>query len=107
LRAPVRSAGVAVGHRQQARFRVVVADECHYLKNAGAQRTKELLPLLAEATRAILLSGTPALSRPRELWTQLNVLNGRAWSDMSSFIRRYCTGGRGRKTSGPGKKWQG
>eukprot|EP00624_Nannochloropsis_granulata_P006155 evm.model.NODE_44685_length_7799_cov_24.510193.1 len=108
LRKPIRSAGTAAGHRQQARFRVVVADECHYLKNAAAQRTKELLPLLAEATRAILLSGTPALSRPRELWTQLNVLNGKAWRDQSSFIDRYCTGGKvGGRTTGAKKKWQG
>ena len=32
--------------------------------------TKVLLPLLRRAAVALLLSGTPALSRPYELWTQ-------------------------------------
>ena len=38
-----------------------------------AQRTKACLPLLRDARRAILLSGTPALSKPIELMTQLQV----------------------------------
>lgn len=93
------------------RFRVVVADECHYLKNAGAQRTKELLPLLAAARRAVLLSGTPALSRPRELWTQVHCLDQEAWKNRDTFLERYCTGsgsgGATRRRKGWGGRGQG
>ena len=43
---------------------VIICDESHYLKNAKTTRTKTLMPLLKASKRCILLSGTPALSRP-------------------------------------------
>ena len=119
-------------------FQVIIADECHMLKNQNTKRSKAILPMLKvrssdqeylfnmmfrvrfrstwtnryfhcyrwflvspsllativyaasiefglrihiwtclsnkTARRAILLSGTPALSRPKELWSQLNVM---------------------------------
>lgn len=39
-----------------------------------SERCKETVPLLKQAKRAILLTGTPALSRPIELFTQLDAL---------------------------------
>jgi hypothetical protein len=53
---------------------VVVADESHLLKSYTAQRTKAIVPLLKAAQRALCLSGTPALSRPAELYTQISAL---------------------------------
>ena len=55
-------------------FNVIIADECHYLKNFAAKRTKCILPLLQKAKRAIMLSGTPILSRPSELFTILSAI---------------------------------
>ena len=72
-------------------FNVVIVDESHYMKSIAAQRTRCLVPLLHRAKRAILLSGTPALSRPIELFTQLHALSPSAWPDMKEFGRRYCT----------------
>lgn len=46
-------------------FKVIVADECHMLRNQKTKRAKATLPMLRAAQRAILLSGTPALSRPK------------------------------------------
>ena len=69
-------------------FKVVIADECHYLKNAKAARTKGLVVLLRRSLRAILLSGTPALSRPMELFTQLNALDPESWPCIKAFGRR-------------------
>lgn len=71
-------------------FKVVVADESHMLKSAGAQRTKGLLPLLKRAKRALLLSGTPALSRPIELFPQLRALDASIWPTLKGFGLRYC-----------------
>ena len=51
-----------------------LADECHSLKNHKAVRSKVCLPLLKASKRAILLSGTPALSRPSELYTQVDAV---------------------------------
>uniref|UniRef100_A0A3B4A9K2 Uncharacterized protein n=1 Tax=Periophthalmus magnuspinnatus TaxID=409849 RepID=A0A3B4A9K2_9GOBI len=50
------------------KFAVVVVDESHYLKSRNAARTKILVPLIQKAKRAILLTGTPALGRPEEVW---------------------------------------
>ncbi|KAL4565884.1 hypothetical protein LXL04_029990 [Taraxacum kok-saghyz] len=50
---------------------VVIADESHFLKNAQAKRTTASLPILQKARYTMLLSGTPALSRPIELFKQV------------------------------------
>eukprot|EP00752_Nemacystus_decipiens_P010813 g9618.t2 len=81
-------------------FGVVVCDECHYLKNQRAARTKAIVPLATKARRAILLSGTPALSRPSELFTQLNLLSASTWASFRDFGKRYCSGKKGRGTKG-------
>ena len=69
---------------------LVICDESHYLKNSRARRTKSILPYIKCARRAFLLSGTPALSRPYELFTQLNALNSDVWPDDKAFFDRYC-----------------
>eukprot|EP01039_Chlorochromonas_danica_P004917 gene4917-5397_t len=71
-------------------FNVVIIDESHYIKSRRAQRTRLLLPLLHRAKHAVLLSGTPALSRPRELFTQLHALSPKQWTDFKTFGKRYC-----------------
>jgi SWI/SNF-related matrix-associated actin-dependent regulator of chromatin subfamily A-like protein 1 len=71
-------------------FNVIIVDESHYMKNLSARRTKCLVPLLHSAKRALLLSGTPALSRPIELFTQLNALDSEQWSNYKEYGRRYC-----------------
>ena len=48
-----------------AGFKVVIADEAHYLKSKDAQRSKLLLPVLAAARRCVVLTGTPALNEPQ------------------------------------------
>jgi SNF2 family DNA or RNA helicase len=53
-------------------FNCIIADESHNLKSKTSQRTKMILPILSRARRLVLLSGTPALARPVELWTQLS-----------------------------------
>jgi SWI/SNF-related matrix-associated actin-dependent regulator 1 of chromatin subfamily A len=55
-----------------------------------AQRTLHALPLLQKAQRAILLSGTPALSRPGEIMTQLQALLPKAKIKKRDFEERYC-----------------
>lgn len=44
---------------------MVVLDESHYIKDHSAQRTKATVPLLKAARRVILLTGTPALNKPK------------------------------------------
>jgi hypothetical protein len=54
-----------------------------------AQRTKFAKPLVEKAARAILLSGTPALSNPSELLSQLQALLPKARLTKTAFEERY------------------
>lgn len=51
-------------------------------------RAQAIVPLATKARRAILLSGTPALSRPSELFTQLNLLSASTWASFRDFGKR-------------------
>lgn len=74
-------------------FKVVIADESHFLKNAQAKRTSASLPILQKALYTMLLSGTPALSRPIELFKQLEALYPRVYKSVHEYGNRYCQGG--------------
>ncbi len=83
-------------------FRATIVDESHVLKNKATKRTKAVLPLLEAAERCLLLSGTPALAKPSELWPQLSVLGGRRedgsrypsgiMCDYEDFMSKYVRG---------------
>ncbi|XP_064958015.1 uncharacterized protein LOC135608880 isoform X3 [Musa acuminata AAA Group] len=72
---------------------IVIADESHFMKNAQAKRTNACLPVLQKAQYAILLSGTPALSRPIELFKQLEALYPGVYRNVHEYGNRYCKGG--------------
>ncbi|KAL4579183.1 hypothetical protein LXL04_015320 [Taraxacum kok-saghyz] len=74
-------------------FQVVIADESHFLKNAQAKRTTASLPILQKARYTMLLSGTPALSRPIELFKQLEALYPTVYRNVHEYGNRYCQGG--------------
>ncbi|XP_050239569.1 uncharacterized protein LOC126688785 isoform X1 [Quercus robur] len=74
-------------------FKVVIADESHFLKNAQAKRTTASVPVIKKAKYAILLSGTPALSRPIELFKQLEALYPDVYKNVHEYGNRYCKGG--------------
>lgn len=74
-------------------FKVVIADESHFLKNAQAKRTSASLPILQKARYTMLLSGTPALSRPIELYKQLEALYPSVYKNVHEYGNRYCLGG--------------
>ncbi|EFJ37359.1 hypothetical protein SELMODRAFT_76516 [Selaginella moellendorffii] len=73
-------------------FKVVIADESHYIKNAQAKRTNACVPIIQKAKYAVLLTGTPALSRPVELFKQLEALQPSVYSDFHEYGQRYCSG---------------
>lgn len=74
-------------------FKIVIADESHFLKNAQAKRTAATLPIIKKAQYALLLSGTPALSRPIELFKQLEALCPDVYKNVHEYGNRYCKGG--------------
>ncbi|XP_051937415.1 SWI/SNF-related matrix-associated actin-dependent regulator of chromatin subfamily A-like protein 1 [Hippocampus zosterae] len=71
-------------------FDVLIMDESHFLKNIRTARCKAALPLLKTAKRVILLSGTPAMSRPSELYTQILAVKPSLFPRFHEFGLRYC-----------------
>lgn len=57
-----------------------------------AQCTKNIVPLLSRAKRAVLISGTPAMSKPAELMPQLKSLLPSYKFSNTEFAERYCVG---------------
>lgn len=84
----------------EGKFNLVIVDESHYLKDPSAKRTKAAMPILRESKRCLLLTGTPALNRPKEIFTQLACLVPRANLKMKDFGERYCSGNRFDKYGG-------
>ena len=70
------------------KFKVIIADESHSFRNRETKRTKVIVPLLKKAIRAILLSGTPALSRPIELYNQIQAVNPKLFPNFFNFGKR-------------------
>ena len=77
-------------------FRCVIADESHNLKERSSQRCKLAMPLLMRADHVCLLSGTPALARPVELWAQLHSLAPKVFGSYTAFTKKFCNARRGR-----------
>ncbi|XP_026866657.2 SWI/SNF-related matrix-associated actin-dependent regulator of chromatin subfamily A-like protein 1 isoform X2 [Electrophorus electricus] len=71
-------------------FGVLIMDESHFLKNIKTARCRAALPLLKETKRVILLSGTPAMSRPAELYTQILAVKPTLFPRFHEFGVRYC-----------------
>lgn len=73
-------------------FDVVICDESHYVKSRKTKRTKATTPLVRSANFAMLITGTPALNRPIELFAQLNMLRPSYVKNYTSYAKRYCNG---------------
>ncbi|KAM3722857.1 SWI/SNF-related matrix-associated actin-dependent regulator of chromatin subfamily A-like protein [Dirofilaria immitis] len=77
-------------------FKAIIFDESHLLKDTNAQRTKVATNISKKALRVILLTGTPALSRPVELFSQIRIIDSKMFPNYRDFAIRYCDGKRGR-----------
>lgn len=73
-------------------FEVVVCDESHYVKSRKTKRTKACTPLVKSARFAMLITGTPALNRPIELFSQLHMIRPAYIRTYTNYAKRYCNG---------------
>lgn len=83
----------ASGNLSPGLFKCAIVDESHMLKNKAAKRTSMLIPILQSTSRCVLLSGTPALARPAELWPQLEIIGTQQygwWDSEKDFLQRYA-----------------
>ena len=71
-------------------FDMVICDESHYMKNHKTKRTRGLSPLIRKIDKALLLTGTPALNRPSELFSQANMVRKEFFPKFKEYAERYC-----------------
>jgi SWI/SNF-related matrix-associated actin-dependent regulator 1 of chromatin subfamily A len=71
-------------------FDFVICDESHYMKNHKTKRTRGLKPLVQKIKYATLLTGTPALNRPCELFSQANMVCKEFFPKYKQYVERYC-----------------
>uniref|UniRef100_A0A7S3R7U2 Uncharacterized protein n=3 Tax=Dunaliella tertiolecta TaxID=3047 RepID=A0A7S3R7U2_DUNTE len=79
----------------ERQYRFIIADESHALKSPQAKRTAFVSALLQSQAhqadrRALLITGTPVLSRPIEIWSQVNMLRPQLLGTYHEFGQRYC-----------------
>ena len=72
------------------KFNFIICDEAHYLKNLNAKRAKLLLPVIQKCKRIILLTGTPIMAKPIEVFPILNALRPDCFYNFNEFGVRYC-----------------
>jgi len=72
------------------RWNVILVDESHYMKSSKTKRCRILTPLLKRAKCVLLLSGTPAVNRPSDLYTQLHALHPQLFPREYDFQELYC-----------------
>ena len=71
-------------------FNFIIADEAHYLKSQDAKRTKCLIPIIQKSKRVLLLTGTPILSKPVELYPLLTMIRPDLFHNFKIYGNRYC-----------------
>jgi len=72
-------------------FEVIIVDESHYCKSLKTIRTKVVKALVhGGIPRVLLLSGTPFMNHPGELFSQLHILDPVGFPSFYPFAIRYC-----------------
>ncbi len=69
---------------------LVILDECQYVKNRRAKRTRYVKQLIKGVPHVLALSGTPLTNRPAELWTTLNMVRPDLFKSFMAFALKYC-----------------
>ncbi len=69
---------------------IIGFDEAHRLKNPKAKQSIGAYDLTEESQRIYLLTGTPFLNYPNELWSLLHLLFPQEYRDYWSFTKEYC-----------------
>ncbi len=74
------------------RFRTVVVDEAHRIKDPKAKQTRAVWAIgaSAHAERRWALTGTPLANDPSDLWSLMHFVSPSEYSVKTKFVERYC-----------------
>lgn len=70
----------------------ILVSNCHYIKNAQAQRTKLVNDFVKNIDRLWLLTGTPMTSRPMDYFNLLSLVESPVAKNWMAYAIRYCEG---------------
>lgn len=73
--------------------RSIVFDEAQEIKEPrprASHRAAVATRLVAGIGKALLLTGTPIMNRPAELWRLLHLVDSHGWPSFDEFMWRYC-----------------
>lgn len=70
-------------------FKTLVIDEAHFVKNRKTRRSKGVAQLARKIKRVFLLTGTPPLARPHEMWHLLHLLSPNSFKSYWRFFDRH------------------
>ncbi|KAG4047419.1 Chromodomain-helicase-DNA-binding protein 6 [Phytophthora cactorum] len=69
------------------RWRCLVVDEAHRLKNQSSRLVEQMRSLRRD--HCVLLTGTPLQNKTEELWALLNFLDARSFPSVSDFLEKF------------------
>ena len=90
-----RGATVKFKELTSTKWKMVIFDEAHFLKEKKSQRAKAAKIIIKPDDLKIqLLTGTATMSKPVELWNLLLLIKSEKYvaEDWYQFVRRYCGG---------------
>jgi SWI/SNF-related matrix-associated actin-dependent regulator 1 of chromatin subfamily A len=70
------------------RWDLLILDEGHYAKNPKAARTKLVFELKARSKKVLVLTGTPVLNKPLELFPLLQLVAPEVWDPPGLAMRK-------------------
>jgi SWI/SNF-related matrix-associated actin-dependent regulator 1 of chromatin subfamily A len=79
-----------------AMFKSGILDESHRCKDDSTNQSKFILRIFSSLEFRILLSGTPIVNKPKDLYPQLAILGHLpTFGGKKGYLNRYCEGGTG------------
>jgi SWI/SNF-related matrix-associated actin-dependent regulator 1 of chromatin subfamily A len=76
----------------ESKFDLIIIDECHFLGNSQAQRTKIVNDFAKKIKKIWLLTGTPITSRPINYYNLLKIIECPIADNWMAYVKRYCNG---------------
>lgn len=76
------------------RPKLIVFDEAHLLKEplpSPTHRAAIATQFAHHIGNVVLMTGTPLLNRPEEMWRLLHIVDKKEWPDFKTYKKRYCS----------------
>jgi len=76
--------------KKECKPTIIILDECAYIKNRKAKRTRATIKLTQGIPHVIGISGTPVINRPVEFYNILAILRPDMFPSWWGYVTRYC-----------------